>query len=505
MLEFLRSAAAVIFVFGIVVFIHELGHFLAAKWTGVYAPRFSIGFGPALWSRKWGETEYILAAIPLGGYVRMASREDEPMSRLEGGTEQPVHLETVGPGNVKVMDESALTPNDPLEPPKGKRGAPPARPRYWDANALAPFGPHPVPENRLFESKPLPARLLIMFAGVTMNMILGFIVLTAVYVGWGRPQVPMRPLGEVEVPATAPQLGALRMGDVVTHVNGAPVATWSAMQNAVVAAPDGTLRLGTTRGEVTVPLGGDSGLTREALLRALTPRLPAVFGRTIPGQPAARAGIEGGDSVVAAAGQPVRTWEELVGVIEGSAGREIALDIVGAGGVRRTVRVTPVATPRPEPRPGASDSVGKIGAVPRALFEYEYEPVSLAEALRLGAAETAYMTTTVLETLKKLVTREASPRELGGIIQIASESAEAAKLGFESLLRFLALISINLAVFNLLPIPILDGGQILLNVAEAARGKAFSDRTRQWIAYAGLSTILLLVVFALFNDISRQL
>src|SRR5919202_4871305 len=117
MLDLLRSTLAIVFVFGMVVFVHELGHFLAAKWMGVYAPRFSIGFGPRLWSRKWGETEYILAAIPLGGYVRMASREDEPMAFLEGGGENPARLAPPVSGPV--------LPPDPARPSR-------RRPRYYD-------------------------------------------------------------------------------------------------------------------------------------------------------------------------------------------------------------------------------------------------------------------------------------------------------------------------------------------------------------------------------------
>jgi regulator of sigma E protease len=502
MLEFLRSAAAIVFVFGLVVFIHELGHFLAAKWMGVYAPRFSIGFGPALWSRKWGETEYIIAAVPLGGYVRMASREDESMAALEGGPERPVELETVGANSARLADEDALTPNDPMGAhPRRSREA--KRPRYWDPNALAPFGPRPVPEERLFESKSLGARLIIMVAGVTFNLVLGFLVLVGAYLWYGKPEIPMRPIGDVPAVAGAPALDSLREGDVVTHVNGRAVASWSAMQREILEGTGSVVRLRTRRTEVEVPVGAGTGVTREDVLRALAPAVPAVFGRTIPGRPAHRAGIESGDSVVAVQGTPVRTWEELVDVIEASAGRPVTLE-VARGGERREIAVTPAPEEATDPRTGAKDTVGKIGAVPRAIFEYAFVPVPFGEALRLGAAETGLMTTAVVGTLRKLVTREASPRELGGIIQIASESAEAAKLGFESLLRFLALISINLAVFNLLPIPILDGGQIVLNVAEAARGRAFSERTRQAIAYMGLSAILLLVVFALFNDLSRH-
>ncbi|MDQ3697690.1 MAG: RIP metalloprotease RseP [Gemmatimonadota bacterium] len=491
MLELLQSTLAIIFVFGVVVFIHELGHFLAAKWVGVYAPRFSIGFGPALWSRKWGETEYILAAIPLGGYVRMASREDEPMAALEGGAERPVELDTVGGSGVKLADENNLTPRAKL-------------PRYYDANAMAPFGPKPVPEHRLFESKSLPKRLLIMIAGVTMNLVLGFVVLTSTYVLYGRAAIATRTVGAVQPVAAAPRLSEqIRPGDVITSVNGAPVRTWDDIILAAVRdSLSPAIRFGMERGEVVIPVGGDGEPTRREVLGALEPALPPVFGGVQDGDPAARAGLEAGDSIVAVAGRPVTTWGELVDAIEPSAGRQIRLDIV-RDRERRQIAVTPVARTEADPRADTTRTVGKIGAIPQ--WPRQFQPVSFAEAVSNGWGETAFITTTVVSTLKQLVTGAVSPRQLGGIIQIASESQAAAKQGLYDLLRFLAIISVNLAVFNLLPIPILDGGQILLNVTESARGRAFSDRTRQYIAYAGLSAIVMLVVFALFNDISRHL
>ncbi|HEX7942843.1 MAG TPA: site-2 protease family protein, partial [Gemmatimonadaceae bacterium] len=136
------TLAAPILVFGLVIFVHEFGHFVAAKLTGVYAPRFSIGFGPALFRKRHGETEYVLAALPLGGYVRMASRHDAEAALLEGGSEEG----------------SSLKPGDP----------------GYDPEAMMPFGPKPIPEHRWFESKSLPARLFIMVAGVVMNVVLAW-------------------------------------------------------------------------------------------------------------------------------------------------------------------------------------------------------------------------------------------------------------------------------------------------------------------------------------------
>src|SRR5215208_1768025 len=144
---------APVLVFGLVIFVHELGHFLAAKAAGVYTPRFSIGFGPALFKRRYGETEYVLALLPLGGYVRMASRDDDAMALIEGGGERPPEeLPTTGANAAgKVVDEHAGAPRRRSE---------------WDPDAMYPFGPKQVPPNRWFESKSLPARLVILLAGV---------------------------------------------------------------------------------------------------------------------------------------------------------------------------------------------------------------------------------------------------------------------------------------------------------------------------------------------------
>src|SRR5689334_20672810 len=189
------TLAAPILVFGLVIFVHELGHFVAAKLTGVYAPRFSIGFGPALFRKRRGETEYVLAALPLGGYVRMASRHDAETAFLEGGNEE----------------SSTLKPDDP----------------GYDPEAMMPFGPKPVPESRWFESKSLAARLFIMIAGVTMNVLLAFVVLTALALYYGDVVIPTRTVTAVHVPANASALAALQPGDTIVAVNGKDVRNWN--------------------------------------------------------------------------------------------------------------------------------------------------------------------------------------------------------------------------------------------------------------------------------------
>lgn len=369
------SWLAPILVFGLVVFVHELGHFLAAKWAGVYAPRFSIGFGPTLWKRRRGETEYVIAALPLGGYVRMASKEDADIAFLEGGVEQP---------------------------------AEPLRSDDWDPEALAPFGPKPVPPDRLFESKSLVQRLVILFAGVMMNAILALVVSTGVFAAYGRPYL-------------------------------APVID-------------------------SVTAGGA----------------------------AEKAGLRGGDSVMTIDGQPVKTWEGMVEIIGRSAGRELAVEVKRPGGPT-VVKVVPAPTKL------GGETVGRVGAAVRPVVGRD--PVALGDALRDGFTWTAGSALAIVGIVKGLFSGAVSMSTLGGPIAIARTSVEAARTGVETLLMLVAFLSINLAVLNLLPIPVLDGGNIVLNILEAVRGRPFSQRARQNVLKVGLAALAVLFVYVMLNDI----
>jgi regulator of sigma E protease len=373
---------APIIVFGVVVFVHELGHFIAAKVFGVYAPRFSIGFGKALWRRRFGETEYVLALLPIGGYVRMASKDDEATAFLEGGSE-----------NVAAAVNQDGQPLDP--------------------DAMIPFGPKPIPQNRWFESKPLPARLVILLSGVTMNILLSLVVTTGMFAYYGDPYLSTR---------------------------------------------------------------ADS---------------------LMAGRPGEKAGLLRGDSIVAVDGKAV-DWAGLVTKISASPGVSLRLDYVRAGELR-TTSVTPAIDTVTNPSTGNIDSVGRIGIIPTQLSR----PVGFGEAITSGWRTTWRMAAMVIDALHGLATRRVAASELGGPIMIAQASVQAARGGAEQLLFLLALISTNLAVFNLLPIPILDGGQIVIALLEGIKGKAFSLRTRELILRAGLAAVLLLFALVTYNDLKR--
>ncbi|MBA2683869.1 MAG: RIP metalloprotease RseP [Gemmatimonadaceae bacterium] len=482
MLEWLRTPAAIVFVFGIVIFVHELGHFIAAKLMGVYAPRFSIGFGPALLSHKWGETEYILAALPLGGYVRMASREDESMAFLEGGSEKPAPGEEAGANGAPAILAQPL-------------------PRYYDPNGMAPFGPKPVPENRWLESKSLIARLFIMLAGVTMNFVLGFLIIAGIFITAGEVVYQTREIGDVAMfSSTDSTFQGLAAGDTILSVDGHAVETWNDISERIVADGGASLVITTNRGTTTIPVQ-DSGVHSRVVIAGgvLRPNLPAVVGQVVSGKPGERSGLKVDDSVTAVNGVPVRGWFGLVRQIESSPGRALTLS-VRRGGNALDVKVTPDSTPDVNPITQRDTVLGKIGVAIKDLGARH--PIPFGDAIKSAWLTTWGNAGLIVQTLHRLLTGHQSVKGLAGPVGVGVQAGQAAQQGWQSLLSLLALLSINLAVVNLVPIPILDGGQILIMVAEAIKGRALAARTRVLLFYGGFSAIVLLFSIVTFNDLS---
>ena len=434
---------------------------------GVYAPRFSIGFGPALFRRRRGETEYVLALLPLGGYVRMASRHDAETAFIEGGGEET----------------GALKPGD----------------AGYDPEAMIPFGPKPVPETRWFESKSLAARLFIMIAGVTMNIILAFAVLTTLGLKYGEVVIGTKVVGAVRAPANAPALAALQAGDTITSVNGKVVRNWNDVRDFIDAAPAGTLTLVTHRGTVAIPVGGKDQPVATDIGSAVDFYMPAVLGDVLPGSAAVKGGLRAGDSIVTIDHAPVSTWAQLQAHVTPAAGKALPFEVLRGGKVRAFV-VTPQATPQKDPVTKVMGSVGKIGATPADFTTRQ--PLGLAAAFREGGRQTWMTATKIVDVVHGLLTREVSVRQLGGPIAISRASVAAAQSGMESLFLLIAILSVNVAVLNLLPIPILDGGQILINIAESLKGSPFSTRTREYILRFGLVAILLIFAMSTFNDVA---
>ncbi|MGH7718463.1 MAG: RIP metalloprotease RseP, partial [Gemmatimonadaceae bacterium] len=356
-------------------------------------------------------------------------------------------------------------------------------------------------EHRMFESKSLPARLVIMVAGVTMNVLLALVILTGLALRSGDLVLRTRVIGAVrDLPGLPALRSGLSSGDTIYAIDERPVDSWNDVMAAIDEGTSDTVAIRTNRGEVSLPLPRGSA-SRDALIGAIQPYLPPVVDEVVPDRAAAVAGLRPGDSVVAVNGAPVRSWGEVVFIIERSPGRALSFEVARRGS-RQTLRVRPDSTPQPNAITGAEEIVGKIGASRRESVLEERRPLPFDRAVATGWNNTWRLTALVIDFVRQLFTGEVSLRGVGGPITIARASAEAARSGLDRLLQLTAFLSINLAVLNLLPIPILDGGQIVLNIVESARGTAFSVRTREYILRFGLLIILLIFSLAMYNDIT---
>ncbi|HEX6209443.1 MAG TPA: RIP metalloprotease RseP [Methylomirabilota bacterium] len=445
---FLLVVLRFVVVIGILILVHELGHFFVARWTGVGVERFSIGFGPVLLRWRGKETEYVLSAIPMGGYVKMVGEENP----LEGG----------GGGDL----------------------------------------------SKAFATKPLWARFLIVFAGPAMNLVLAAVIFTIVLATLGRAVWPAV-VGKVAESSPAATAG-LRTGDTVVAVDGAPVAYWEDLDRAVARSGGRPLELGVRRD------GAEQTMTVSPRLRTVPdpifreprevwdlgagPQLLPAITSIGPGSPAERAGLKPGDVVVAVDGQRLYTHEDLLEAIRARAGQSLELG-VERDGAPLTLTVSPEPVKERTPT-GEEVTVGKIqaGLAPKAV---KFEPYAPAMAIGQGVVKTWDMTVLTARGLWKLVTRQIDLSNIGGPIQIATETTRQANEGLVSVAVFVAVISVNLAVLNLLPIPMLDGGHLLFFVIEAILGRPLSLRKRELAQQVGFVLLMMIMVFALYNDLTR--
>jgi len=444
----MTTVVAFIAVIGILILIHELGHFVVARLSGVGVERFSIGFGPVLWRYKGPETEYCLSAVPMGGYVKMMGDDENP---LEGGT-----------------------------------GA---------------FDPA-----KAFHTKPLAVRFLIVFAGPAMNFVLAAVIFALVFMTMGRPVLPAAVGRVIEGgPAAAAGLAA---GDRIVQVDGRPIQYWEDLLRAVQESDGAGLRL-TVAGpggerQVTVTPARTKGRDvfgdeKESWDLGARPFAPAIIGDVVSGHPAAKAGLKGGDVVVALEGRPVASWDEMAEVIQKRAGQPTALTI-RRGRETLSITVTPMGVKDRGPD-GKEVEVGRIGISPgmAATFVRSNPVVALWE----GVARTAEVTALTAVGLYKIVVGQLDRSNIGGPIQIAVAAGEQARQGLPSLAFFTAVISVNLALLNLLPVPMLDGGHLLFFVFEAVLGRPLSLRKREIAQQVGFVLLMMLMVYAVYNDLAR--
>ncbi|MGD0266104.1 MAG: RIP metalloprotease RseP [Candidatus Methylomirabilota bacterium] len=438
---------AAIVVLGILIFVHELGHFLVAKRSGVGVLKFSLGFGPKLVGVKRGETEYLLSAFPLGGYVKMIGED---------------------PADASV--EAA----DPA---------------------------------RSFSQKSVATRARIILAGPVANLLLPVVIFWGVFATVGQPYfLPI--VGAPDPGSPAAQAGLLP-GDRVQALNGERIERWTDVEAAVQASAgtplnftvvrDGRafdVRL-TPRAVATPDIFGQE---TQAWDVGLHPLLSTRIGQILPGHVAEQAGLRSGDRIVALNGTPVVEWDQLAKTIHESPGKPVRLT-VERDGRRFDVLVTPRSTK--QQTASGEEEIGLIGIGPAA--ESHYQRLNPVTALVDGVKETAGLSALIVQGFVKLIQGRISPKTIGGPILITQMAGEVVQRGTVQLLSFTAFLSINLAILNLLPIPILDGGHLLFSLIEWLRGKPVSLRKREIAQQVGMVLLVGLMIFAFYNDIFRLL
>ena len=447
----LTYLAAFLLAIGVLVAVHEYGHFWMARRLGFRVLRFSVGFGKPLLSRRGSDgTEYVLAAIPLGGYVKMLDEREGPVAAEE--------------------------------------------------------------RSRAFNRQPVWKRVLVLLAGPFANFLFAIVAYWVLFVAGIPALKPV--LGEIAVDSIAERAG-FASGDEIVAVGGVATPTRERVVLAIIgrlmdgAPAQVSLRdeQGGSR-EVELRLDGDTHALTEpgALLPGLGfdfwyPAVPAIVGKVVPGSPAERAGLQPGDRVVSIAGEPVADFAALVARVQPSAGRSLDLVLERSGArVETTVNV--------EGQREGERLVGRIGmqpaagaAVPEEMRTREhFGPVA---ALGEATSKTWGMSVLTVRMLWNVLTGDVSIKNLSGPINIAEYAGFSARQGLLSFLSFLAIVSVSLFVLNLLPIPILDGGQIVYQLAELAKGSPLSERAQALGQQVGLFLLLILMSFAFYNDLSR--
>jgi regulator of sigma E protease len=431
----LTTLLAFLFVLGVLIFVHELGHFLAARRLGVRVLTFSLGFGPKLLKVKRGDTEYCISAVPLGGYVKMAGE-------------------------------------NPDDPRTGK------------------------PDE--FMSRTKWERFQILIMGPAMNVILAVVVMAVVLAqGADVPIYQDEPpvVGAVQ-PGSPAEMAGIQRGDRILTVAGDAVDTWEDLFIAIGTRPSRDVQLTLLRGGQTQSLTvRTASETRYEIGNiGVLPDINPIVASVIAGQEAERAGLKAGDIVLAVDGERMVTRTQFIEAISRNGGREIELTVrrgEGEGGETLRIRATPE-------QQGDRGMLGLYVSEPTKSFT----PGPL-EAVALSVERNIEFSGLIFRTLGGLFVGETSPRQLMGPVAIAQLSGESAQAGWISLFTLMASISLNLGLLNLLPIPVLDGGHILIMALEGIARRDFSIAVKEKMLLAGFVLLMMLMVTVIYNDLTR--
>ncbi|MBG7618289.1 RIP metalloprotease RseP [Herbaspirillum sp. AP02] len=449
----LHTLIAFFVALGSLVVVHELGHYLVARWCGVKVLRFSVGMGRVIWSRRFGrdQTEWALSILPLGGYVKMLDAREQP-------------LEDIPEADLK----------------------------------------------REFTRQSVWRRIAIVAAGPMANFLLAILLFAGLYMHGVPEPVPVL---RAAVQQSAAYQAGLRAGDRITAINGAPVQIWSEVRwklmQLVLEKADARVDVerpnpnggGKLLNSVTLRLADiDSNELEGDFLGKLglaLARPPAVLGKIMEG-PAKAAGLQSGDRITAIDAVPVQDGLAFVEKVRESAGKPLLLEGV-RGGNRFEVRVTPDAVEE-------GDSGKRIGRI-KVEVPLAPEMATVSDgpltAVAKGAQRTWDTSAMTIKMIGKMIIGQVSLKNITGPITIADYAGQTARVGLVSYLSFLAFISISLGVMNLLPIPVLDGGHLLYYALEILTGRPVSERFGEIAQRAGLGLLMALMLVAAFNDIVR--
>lgn len=448
MIDILHTSLAFIVAIALLVAVHEYGHFTVARRLGIRVEKFSIGFGPALfsWRSRDGEVLYVIAAIPLGGYVKMLG---------ENPDEQGEDCESV------LSDQE---------------------------------------RTRAFHLQPIWKRAAVAVAGPAANFI--FAVFAFMLVGWLGQFVLPAIVGHI-APASIAEQAGLQVGDRVLAVNQSPVHSWQQMEELLKDYVGQRVQLSVRHDAQTVTLNMMLPIQKKDPLLlnvadtvlGFDPGLTIKVDEVMKGSPAERAGLKNGDIIRRIDGWPVSNVHQFIERIKANAGHNVTI-MVKRKQTLLELHVIPVSDDHQQVRIG-------VRLASRAMHGTELYRMGLLGGVRYGFVRTWEMTDMTLAIFGKMVTAAISPDNLGGPIAIAQLAGRTAHLGLVYFLGFLALISVNLGVLNLLPVPILDGGMLVYLGLEKLRGRALPQKFLEVTQMIGLLLIVSLMVFAFYNDISR--
>jgi regulator of sigma E protease len=428
-----EQAFYLIVVLGILVFIHEFGHFIAAKAFGVRVEVFSLGFGRRLFGFRRGDTDYRVALIPLGGYVKMAGEIFE--------------------------DEEA-------------------------------------PEPDHFTAKPRWQRLIVYVAGPAMNVGLALLIWWGlIYSGMPLPDYPEGPPTVESVAEGSPAARAgLRPGDEILAINGEEIDALDDYTDRVAMSPGATLTYTVQRGSETfdVQLEVESDRRHVVGRDGVMVRFPVGVEEVLEDSPAERAGLQSGDRIVLANGRVPGGTQDFVSIVEESEGGPLDLEIVRDGVLREL-------TVYPERNEAGNVRIGMMMQAPRRVVTGAWP--ALVESVNMAGTNA----TRLFDVLSRLITLQISPKVLSGPLEIARVSRDVASLGVQPFLLLLAFISLQLGIFNLLPIPVLDGGHIVILLSEMIRGRELPRAAKERILQAGFLFIIVIAIFVIAQDVYKRL